>query len=480
MTEPGLLGLSACRLAELLRDGAIGARELTNASLKEIEANDRDLKAFITVDADAAMGAADAADASKRRGDLLGRLHGIPIGIKDLIGTRGLRTTYGSSIFKDNVPSEDDLVVARLRQAGAIIVGKTNTPEFGFGAITSNPLYGPTCNPHDLTRTTGGSSGGSAAAVCAGMVPLAVGTDFGGSVRTPASFCGIVGVRPTPGVIPHSPKRLPWEALHVYGPMARTVEDAALLLEVMSGGDDHDPIAAGRAPLTKTLGLVGEAKRNRIAASIDLGIAEIDVEVARVLEGALESMRRAGLSVETVRPDLGRAREAFETIRAATLYQSLGEHLDKDLTETVRWNVERGRGLSANELLNAEMERGQIYRRMIDLLQRHDLIVTAAASILPFPNQQGGVTEINGKPLRNMIDYLTVTYVFSLVGLPALSLPVGWSREGLPVGLQIVGRPFEEERLLSFAYWLQEELDFRYRAPKPMTTSTLATAISLQ
>jgi amidase len=462
------LALGAARLSALLRAGELRAVDVVQASLHRIaETNDR-LNAFLSVAESRAMQDAREADQRQAAGAPLGPLHGVPVAIKDLVATKGLRTTFGSTIFRDHVPEDDDLTVARLRSAGAIVVGKTNTPEFGFGAITANELRGPTRNPYDERLTSGGSSGGSAVAVAAEIVPVAHGTDFGGSTRTPASFCGVVGMRPTPGVIPSTAKRLPWDAFAVHGAIARNVEDALLIVRVMSGGDLRDPIAAGRPPLDD--GDLGELDPGgcRVACSPDLGIASVDRTVEEGFERAIAAMEGAGIRVERAHPDCSGAQESFETIRAAMLYDSLGPYLESgfdQLTPAVQWNVGRGRDLSARALLAAEATRGAVYRRFCDFFTRYDILATVSASVLPFPIEQGNVFEINGAPLRNIIDYLTITYVISLVGCPAISIPCGWSADGLPIGLQLVARPFDDNRLARFAHLLQERLGFRYRPP---------------
>lgn len=457
-------GLAA--LVTAIQEREVSAVEIIRASLDRIEQDNPRLNAFITINEKEAIAEAQAADEQLRAGRTLGPLHGVPVGIKDLVATKGLRTTSGSTIFRDNIPEKDDLVVARLRSCGAIIIGKTNTPEFGFGAVTDNQLCGPTRNPYDERLTSGGSSGGSAVAVAAGMVPLAHGTDFGGSVRTPASFCGVVGIRPTPGVIPNTSKKLPWDAIFTHGAIARTVEDAAELLRAMSGGDRYDPVSAARLPLSQfewdDLNLSGW----RVAFSPNLGIATIAQEVKAVFGSAVDAMSTLGIRLEKDHPDCTLAQESFETIRGAMLYDSLGQYLESgfgQLSPTVAWNVDRGRHTSAKAFLQAEANRGRVYRSFIEFFERYDILATVAASVTPFPIEQSNVLEIDGAPLRNIIDYLTVTYVISLVGHPAITIPCGWIDGELPIGIQLIAKPFDEIRLLKFAYALQEKLGFRFR-----------------
>ncbi|WP_226582559.1 amidase [Acuticoccus sediminis] len=449
---PGeITALAATELADAIRAGSVSAAEATEASLAAIAAEDPALHAFVTVDAEGARTAARALDERRASGDLAGPLHGVPVAIKDLVDVEGLPTTRGSLRHANDIAPADDLVVARLRAAGAVIVGKTNTPEFGFGALCRNPVGGNTGNPAAPGRSSGGSSGGSAAAVAAGMVPLAHGTDFGGSVRTPASFCGIVGFRPGPGLIPSATKPLAWNALAVHGVLARTVADAALMASVMSGGDPRDPIsldarAGSFAPQ--------DVPAARLAASADLGgITPIDPAVRSVFERALGRIPDT-FGVVRAAPDLGGAPEAFATLRAAIILHELGPLLTAagpPLSPTVRWNIEQGVGISAADYLAAEAARSRLYRASLAFFETHDFLLTVAASVPPFPLDQEDVEAIDGTPMANPIAYLAVTSAISLIGLPAISVPCGRTGEGLPVGLQIVGPPRSEARLLGLA-----------------------------
>lgn len=454
----------ATTLAEAIRKRSIRSRDLVEACLERIEHRDDRLQAFITVCGDQALAQADAADRALARGEILGPLHGIPVGVKDNTATAGIRTTYGSRIREHFVPDTDELVVARLRQAGAIILGKTNTPEFACGAVCTNPLRGPTANPWNLDYSSGGSSGGSAAAVADGMIPLAQGTDLGGSVRTPASFCGIVGFRPTPGGIPSVPKALPWNGLSAHGILARTVRDARLAFTALSGPDPRDPlsmgmpIAAGGDPVA---GL-------RIAHCADMGFAVIHSEVRGVFDAAIERMRALGLDLTTGAPETAGAQQAFETVRAANLHFSFSgmcrEHRDL-CTPSFAWNVERGAGITAHDLLRAEALRGKVYQSFVRFFQDYDILAAVSASVPPFLNTQEDVLEIEGTPMANIIDYLRVTYLISLVGFPSISIPCGFTRDGLPVGLQLIARPHCEDMLLTLAAELERH-GFAYRVPE--------------
>src|SRR5262245_1118676 len=318
MTDP--TRLPAATAAAAIAAGEMHSTDLVEACLARIAALDGRLRGFVTVCRDQALAEARRADRERAAGRIRGPLHGIPVGIKDITLTAGIRTTFGSRVYESHVPDEDDACVAKLRDAGAIIIGKTNTPEFAFGALCTNALQGPTANPYDTRFSSGGSSGGSAAAVAAGMVPLAQGTDFGGSVRTPASFCGIVGLRPTPGRIPAAPKRFAWNAMSAHGILARDVGDAALMLEAMSGAASGDPLSAGIAPWrAASLDAAGSA-RPRVAYSPDLGFAKVHSEVTAVFNGAIDAMRRLDLELAPGAPDAAGAQHAFETLRAGQLY----------------------------------------------------------------------------------------------------------------------------------------------------------------
>jgi amidase len=464
---PALCRLPAGDLLRHIRNGEVSTAEVVEASLTCIAGRDAALHAFVTIDAEGALREAARLDAAAATGRLVGPLHGIPFSVKDLIATAGVRTTRGSLLHKDDVPREDDLVVARLRAAGAVMIGKTNTPEFGFGALCSNSIAGSTANPYDTDRTSGGSSGGAAVAVAAGMVPLSLGTDFGGSVRTPAAFCNVVGLRPGAGVVPKATKAMLWETMATYGTVTRTVGDARLMLSVMAGGDPRDPpsidnrgLRSATAPSSAPL---------RLAASLDLGIAAISHEIADAFAGGLARLAAEGFEVEAADLNFAGAQQAFETLRAAMLFHDFAGLLDRpgfDPSPTLQWNVERGRSLSAESLCEAEAIRYRLYQSALDFFDRYDFLLLPATSVPPFPLSQTEVIDIDGRPLRNIIDYLTITYAISLIGLPAISIPGGWSIGGLPVGLQIVAGPRRELELLSFAERLERECGFGHSFPE--------------
>jgi amidase len=461
-----LVTLSAVEAARQTRQGAISAADLVEAALERIEALDGRLKAFMTVDEMGARRTASTLDAlpPSRRGPL----HGLPIAFKDLIATAGVRTTYGSLVYADNVPTDNDLFVSRVLNAGGVMIGKTTTPEFGYGAICQNRLAGPTANPYDLTRTSGGSSGGSAVAVCTGMASIAHGTDFGGSCRMPASLSGVVGLRPTAGRVANPTKPLLWDDLNVHGILARNVEDVALLLSVVSGGDGADPTSLGREKFAMADLQPEPIAGLRIAVQLDLGSLPIDREVRPVLEMAVAKIAALYGGLKECGPDFSGAMDAFMRLRGSILYRTLGHLIEAErekLTPSVIWNIERGKEISADDFLKAEQERSRIWRNVARFFRDHDIFICMATSIAAFPNAQSDVLLIDGRPMASIIDYMAPTATMSLFGLPSLSIPCGWTTSGLPVGLQIVCRPFAEDALLRFAFTLQQNLGFAHRWP---------------
>lgn len=466
-SRPGTAGRpdDAVTLAVRLAARTVSAEAVVTAALDRIARLDPALKAFITVDREGAIATARWLDASDRP---VGPLHGLPVAVKDVTDTADLRTTRGSLLFADHVPATDDPVVARLKAAGAVVVGKTNTPEFGFGAVCTNRIQGPTANPYDLRLTSGGSSGGSAAAVAAGLVPLAQGTDFGGSVRTPAGFCGIVSVRPTPGRIAEPGRDLAWTGLASHGVMARTVADAAMMLAAMAGPDPVDPLsgAAWPALALPESSLAPAASMLRVAASADFGVAPIADTVRHRFDAAIARIAAVAGPVERAHPDCAEAPAAFRILRAAQIERGLADLVagrEDLLTDPVCWNLGAGRGLTARSYLEAEAARARLWRRFVAFFATRDVLVAPAASVMPWPNADGEVLAIDGRPLADILDYLTVTFVVTLVGFPVVTLPA--PSDDLPFGLQLIGRPGEEARLLAFAARLEADAGFAWRAP---------------
>ncbi|MGW8552408.1 amidase [Streptomyces tubercidicus] len=437
--------LDATDLAARLRRREISAREVVQAHIDRIERVNPAVNAIVTLDPEGALTSAAHADERLARGAAVPPLHGLPIAFKDTRLTRGMRTTHGSPLFADHIPDHDDLLVDRLQQAGAIRLGKTNVPEFAAGSHTFNAVFGTTRNPYDLTRSAGGSSGGAAAALAAGMQPLADGSDMGGSLRNPASFCNVVGLRPTPGRVPSPPDNDLWDTLSVPGPMGRTVADTALLLSAMAGPDPRCPFsletpgAAFRVPLDRDL------RGLRIAWAPDLGgCAPADPEVLAVLEPQLRVLEELGCRVDTACPDLDGADETFRTLRAHTFDLALGDLLDsapQALKPSIVWNIEEGRRLTVSDLRTATAVRRRLYLGMLDFFSGYDLLLAPVSQVTPFDAELEYPHEVAGRPTHSYLDWMRSAYLISVLGVPALSVPAGFTPGGLPVGLQFVGAP---------------------------------------
>jgi amidase len=384
----------------------------------------------------------------------VGLLHGLPIAVKDLEDTAGMRTTYGSPIYRDHVPQADTLMVQRLRRAGAIVIGKTNTPEFGAGSQTFNAVFGATRNPYDVSRTPGGSSGGAAAAVAAGMLPFADGSDLGASVRNPAAFCNLVGLRPSPGRIPDVPSKSIWDPLSVLGPLARNVADAALLLRALVGPDPRAPLSLPDGPDAFTLDLPADASGLRIAWSRNLRDLPVAPEVTAVLERRRETLIGLGCIVEDVEPDLGDPDEAFEVLRALGFARAFGALLETHhdaLKETVRANTRAGLALSGERIARALDLQAEAFERLRALLERYDALALPVTQVAPFPVEEEWVREIAGVPMGSYLEWMRSCSRITVTAHPAISVPAGLTPDGLPVGLQLVGRHRGERDLLRLA-----------------------------
>ncbi len=446
--------LPAAELARRIRAKDLSAREVVSAHLDRIARVNPRVNAIVTLLPDEAMEGARLADEALARGEAVGPLHGLPIAHKDLQITRGVRTTFGSPIYKDFVPADDSLLVERIRQAGAILVGKTNTPEFGAGSQTFNPVFGATRNPYDTTKTCGGSSGGAAVALATGMLPIADGSDLGGSLRNPASFCNVVGFRPTPGRVPVWPAGIGWWGLSVQGPMARTVQDVALLLSAMAGPDDRSPIALPEPGFAFRTPLKRDFKGVRVALSADLGGRPVDPAVAKIIRDQARVLQGLGCIVEEAHPDFSGADEVFQVLRAWKFAQDHAEELKQYrhlMKDTVIWNTEEGLKLTGGDVSRAETQRTAIFHRLRAFMERYEYFVLPAAAVPPFPLEQRYPTEINGVKLKTYIDWMWPCYCITITGHPAISVPAGFTAGGLPVGLQIVGRRQEDFAVLQLA-----------------------------
>jgi amidase len=451
--------LPATGQARALHDGSLGAVEIMNAHLRRIERINPAVNAIVTLVADRATAAAEDADRLRASGGPLPPLHGLPIAHKDLVDTAGVRTTYGSPSYRDHVPAEDALVAARLRAAGAIMIGKTNTPEWGAGSHTFNPLFGATRNPWDRDRSAGGSSGGGAVALACRMVPLADGGDLGGSLRNPAAWNGLVGLRPTPGVVPDWPSLTPWLPFSVPGPMGRTAADVALFLGAMAGPDLRAPLSQRAAPLDRAGPLEADLPGRRVAWSPALGGLPVEQPVADVLATAVTRLGEIGLDVVADEPDLTGADDIFETWRAFMFAVSLGDLYDTDgdhMKATVRWNVERGRALTSADLTAAARLHAELGERVVAFFDRYDYLACPVTQVEPFPVEIEYPQEVAGEPMSSYLEWMRACSRVTTMCCPAISIPAGTSATGLPVGLQLVARPFAERALLEVAHAVDE------------------------
>jgi amidase len=478
MTEP--CDLTALDARFLIGTKKLSPTELLESCIARIEAIDPAVNAIPERDFERARVAAKHADDMVSHGADLPPLHGLPVGIKDLEDAEGLRTTHGSPIFRDHVATQDQGAVGRVRAAGAIILGKTNVPEFGAGANTRNTVYGVTGNAFDPTKSAAGSSGGSAVALATGMVPIATGSDTGGSLRNPASFNGIVGYRPTPGLVPNEKRALGWTALSVLGPMARTVGDVGLLLSVMAGEDKRDPLATtvgarhGFHPVPAV-----DLSRLRVAITPDFGFTPTERHIAEVFAEKTNLFRGVFARAEDTTPDCRDCDTAFEVLRAQGFLASRLENVrtrPQDVGPNIIANVEEGLGYSALDVAQAHANQTLMYRRWQAFFDDFDVILTPAITISPRSWRELYPAEIDGKPTRTYFHWLSLAYAPTLVGHPAISLPLGTDRFGLPFGLQIVGPRGGDARVLAVAGALERMLagDPRTARPVPDLAKLLA------
>lgn len=441
--------LSATELTGLLAAKSVSPVELLQACLSRIGAVNHAVNAVVTLDAERALAAARAAEAAILRGDELGPLHGLPVLIKDTQDTAGLRTTYGSPLFADHIPQADAGSVARLRAAGAIILGKTNTPEWAAGGNTRNPVHGATGNPFDPLRSAAGSSGGSAVALACGMAPLASGSDTGGSLRNPAAYAGVVGLRPSYGLVASERRLFGWSSLSTDGPMARTVADAALMLSVMASDDTRDPLAY-TLPDEPVRGhgnrwtppTPAPLKNLRVAATEDFGFAPTEAHIRRVFRDRVARLAPLVADCRFASPDCSGADDAFAVMRAALFMATHGKNYRERpdmLGPNVRANVEEGLGYSLEDYARAAVAQTRIYRSFQQFFTQHDILISPAITLSPRPWRELYPSEIDGAPTRSYFHWLALAYGVTLAGHPALSLPVGVDEAGLPFGLQIVG-----------------------------------------
>jgi amidase len=464
---------TAIELAGMLRRREVSAREVIAAHIARIEAYDPAVNAVITRTFETALAQAAAADEALARGRLTGLLHGLPVAHKDLADTAGVRTTYGSPLFADHVPDTDALVVTRMAAAGAISLGKTNVPEWGAGSHTVNPVFGATRNPWAPDRSAGGSSGGAAAALAARMICLTDGSDLGGSLRNPASFCNVVGLRPSPGRVPSWPVSDPDDVLGVLGPMGRTVADTALLLAVQSGPDPRVPFALDQpAPVLNDPAEVAallerDLRGLRVAWSPDLGLP-VEPAVREALAPARAVLAGLAGSVTDAAPDLAGAEESFRTLRAfrfATFFAPLVRESPDRVGANVTWNVARGLELTVADLGQAAVARAALAGQVSRFLADFDVLACPVSQVAPFDVTLDWVHEIDGQPQHSYLDWMASAYRISATGLPAVSVPAGFTADGRPVGLQLVGRRRGDWDLLAVARAFEAATGYADRVP---------------
>ncbi|MEM8860366.1 MAG: amidase [Chloroflexota bacterium] len=461
---------SAKNLARMIREKELSVTEVMQVHLDRINQTNPQVNAICTLlPEDELLAQAAAKDADLASGVTPGPLFGLPIAVKDLALTKDIRTTMGSLIYKDFVPEIDALFVERMKAAGAIIIGKTNTPEFGAGSNSFNKVFGMTRNPYDLNKVAGGSSGGGAAALAAGMIPLADGSDLGGSVRNPPSFNNVFGLRPSPGRIPRVPNLQPWGSMPVLGPMARSVEDAGLLLSVMAGYDGRDPLALKGDPNIYTQSLAADMKGKKIAWTPDLGRLPVDPEVILVLEQNLAIFEEMGCIVERAHPELMGGEDVFQTMRAASfaagLLEDLKNHADK-MKRTVIWNIEKGLPMTGLEIAAAQQKRGEHFQEMVAFMNEYDYLLLPTAQVPPFSVDIEYPLEINGEKMHTYIDWMMIVSLITNTEHPAASVPGGFTADGLPVGLQIVGKYRDELSVLHLAYAFEQATGFGNKRPE--------------
>jgi amidase len=451
----------ARELARLIRSRKLSATEVVKAFIAQIERVNPKVNAIVTLVPELALKAAKKADRNSR-------FAGLPIAYKDLMPTKGIRTTFGSLIYKENIPGENGALVERLGAAGAVTLGKTNTPEFGAGSQTFNKVFGATRNPYDLSKTCGGSSGGAAAAVASGMLPFADGGDLAASLRNPGNYCNVVGFRPTPGRVSAYPEGNVWNTLSTLGPIARTVDDCAFILSGMAGPDARAPTTITEPGEVFLKPLKRSFKKTRIAWSTDLGGLPFESSVTQVVEAQRKIFKDIGCVIEDAEPDFTGAKESFETLRAVGFFHKVGplmkDHADK-LKDTVIWNVEEGRRRSAADVGHAEGLRSQLFHRMRVFLEKYDFLVCPVNQLPPYPVTTEWPREVAGVKMTNYLDWMKSCYYITITNHPAISVPAGFTKDDLPVGIQIVGRYRDDFGVLQLAHAFEQATETWKRRP---------------
>jgi amidase len=450
---------TARELARRIRERDVSAVEVLEAHLRQIERVNPLVNAIVTLVPERARARAQEADAAVARGDEIGPLHGLPIAHKDTTDTKGIRTTYGSPIYRDFVPEANALIVDRIQRAGAIPIGKTNVPEFGAGSQTFNTIFGVTRNPYDLSKTPGGSSGGAAVALATGMHPIADGGDLGGSLRNPGGYCNVVGFRPSPGRVPKVSAQSAWFDMTTHGPLARTVGDVALLMSVIAGPDHRSPISLDDPGSIFSAPLERDFRGVRVAWSRDLGGLPVDPRTTAVLESRRDVFADLGIELVEAEPDLSDADEVFHILRAWEFDNGYGDLLDTrrdQLKDTVIWNIEQGRALSGADVGRAYRLRSALYQRVQAFFREFAFLLAPVSQLPPFPADTEYPTEVAGTPMRTYIEWMRTCSRITTTAHPAISVPAGFTPEGLPVGLQIVGRARDDFGVLQLAHAFEQ------------------------
>lgn len=468
VSDSSLCFTSTVEMARLIRTRKLSAREALAAHLKQVERVNPKVNAIVTLVPEMAAEAAAKADEKQARKEKLGPLHGLPVAHKDLVETRGIRTTFGSPLYKDNIPTEDDLIVERLRRAGAITIGKTNTPEFGSGSQTFNTVFGATHNPYDLTKTCGGSSGGAAVSLACGLVPVADGSDTGGSLRNPAAFCNVVGFRPSVGRVPNPKAAFAWFTLSTSGCLGRSVPDLALVLSTIAGPDPRAPLSIDEPGELFARPLERSFKGTRVAWFKDLGGVPFDSRVRTIVDGHRKTFESLGCIVEPAEPDFAPAEIAFRVLRAWNSAQTYGARLRQHpdaFKDTLKGEIEEGLRLSGAEVARAETAHGQLWRGFQAFLEKYGYFVLPTTQLPPFDINTPYPTEIAGVKFDNYIDWMKSCWYISATGNPAASVPAGFTTEGLPVGIQIVGRYRQDFSVLQMAHAFEQATGFGKKRP---------------
>ncbi len=468
-TAPSLCFTSAVEIATLIRAKKLSAREALAEHLKQIDRVNPQVNAIVTLVADQATAAAARADEMQARGETLGPLHGLPVAHKDLIETAGVRTTFGSPLFRDHVPTNDNLLVTRMRAAGAVFLGKTNTPEFGAGSHTFNQVFGATHNPYDLTKTCGGSSGGAAVALACGMVPVASGGDEGGSLRNPAAFCNVAGFRPSIGRVPNPSVRMGWSTLATNGCLGRSTADLALALSTIAGPDMRSPLSIDEPGSVFARPLERNFKGVRVAWFKNLNGMPIDPRVRTAVDAQRKTFESLGCIVEEAEPDFAPAEISFRILRAWATAAGLGKLFQQHpeaFKDTLTGEIKDGLALSGSDIAHAEIAHTEVWRSFQIFLEKYEYFVLPTTQLPPFEIATPWPTEINGVHFTNYIDWMKSCWYISATGNPAVSVPAGFTPEGLPVGVQIVARDKQDFSALQLAHAFEQATNFGRRHPK--------------